>query len=173
MDAFQIEFLRKEYRLWIEELSPEEVHAIKKYSYNSFDRKPNRFYERLNAMLRGRITDERSKLLKYADIISEAISKHTLSQPIICYRGSSIDMTKGFQVGDTIISSQFISTSLVESKAFAYKYRYTIYIPKGTRGVYIEEISRFPKQREFLIDRNTKFRLLSKCNNSFELEVLP
>ena len=173
MDAFQIEFLRKEYRLWIEELSTDEIRAIKKYSYNSFDRRPNRFYERLNAMLRGQVTDERSKLSKYADIISGAISKHTLLQPIICYRGSANDITEGFQIGDTIISDQFISTSLVESKAFAYKYRYTIYVPKGARGAYIEEISHFPKQREFLIDRNTKLRLLSKYNNSVELEVIP
>ena len=173
MDAFQIEFLRKEYRSWIEELTIEEIRAIKKYSYNSFDRKPNRFYERLNAMLRGLETDERGKLLQYADIISGAINKHTLSQPIICYRGSAVDMTEGFQIGDTIISDQFISTSLVESKAFAYRYKYTIYVPKGTRGAYIEEISCFPKQREFLIDRNTKFRLLSEYNNSFELEVIP
>ena len=124
-------------------------------------------------MLRGQTTDERSKLTEYADVISGAISKHILSQPIICYRGSDIDMTEGFRIGDTIISDQFISTSLVESKAFAYRYKYTIYAPKGTRGAYIEEISHFPKPREFLIDRNTKFRLLSKYNNRFELEVIP
>ncbi|MBQ6416313.1 MAG: hypothetical protein IJJ65_08710 [Butyrivibrio sp.] len=173
MDAFQIEFLRKEYRLWIEVLTTEEIRAIKKYSYNSFDKKPNRFYERLNAMLRGRKTYEQDMLAKYADTISEAIGKHTLQQPIICYRGSDIDITDGFHVDDTIVSSQFISTSLVETKAFSYKYKYTIYAPAGARGAYIEEISRFPKQREFLIDRNTRFRLLSRYKNRFELEVIP
>ena len=173
MDAAQIEFIRREYRSWIKLLSTEEIRAIKKYSYNSYDKKPYKFYERLNAMLRGYVSPEKDMLERYADIISAALNKHTLQQAIICYRGSVIDITEGFDVGDIIISNQFMSTSLVESKAFSDKYKYKIYAPKGTKGAYIEEISLFPRQREFLIDRNTKFRLLSRYKNRLELEVLP
>ena len=94
MEAFQIEFLRIEYRPWIEMLSTDEIRAIKKYSYNSFDRKPNRFYERLNAMLRGVYASENEMLTRYADTISSALAKHPLQQSIICYRGSSVDITE-------------------------------------------------------------------------------
>lgn len=45
--------LREESKEWIEKLSETEKHAIQKYTYNSGDKKPNRFFERLNAMLRG------------------------------------------------------------------------------------------------------------------------
>lgn len=43
MNTKLIDSLRKEYSSWISVLTEEEKKAIRKYSYNSFDEKPNRF----------------------------------------------------------------------------------------------------------------------------------
>lgn len=59
--------LRKDSEEWIKNLSKEEYRAIRKYTYNSGDKKPNRFFERLNAMLRGDLPED-EKLREYAEI---------------------------------------------------------------------------------------------------------
>ena len=48
-----VSMMRKEYDDWIKDLSSDEIKAIRKYTRNSSDNKPNRFFERMNALLRG------------------------------------------------------------------------------------------------------------------------
>ena len=45
--------LWKEYHPWVETLSNEEKHAIRKYSWNSQETKLVEFFKRLNSFLRG------------------------------------------------------------------------------------------------------------------------
>ena len=45
--------LQKEYQRWAEDLTKYEIRAIRKYTKNSFEIDSNKFYMRLNAMLRG------------------------------------------------------------------------------------------------------------------------
>lgn len=47
-----------------------------------------------------------------------------------------------------------------------------IYAPKGAKGAYIEKLSKYPKQREFLFDKDCVYRIRSINGNTLEMEVL-
>lgn len=167
-----VNLLRDESQEWIDNLSGKEKHAIEKYTFNSGDKKPNRFFERLNAMLRGDLPEDK-KLREYADTISGALKRNKLKHDIIAYRNLDIDLYSVFEVGDIITENQFISTSVVKGAALSKKYEIIIYAPKGSRGAYIEKISKYPKQRELLLDKDVIFRVISKQQNLIELKVIP
>lgn len=164
--------LMKDSEEWIKGLTKEERRAIRKYTYNSGDKKPNRFFERLNAMLRGDLPED-ERLREYANTISKAIKKNKLQHDIICYRNLDINIYKDFDKGDILEEAQFISTSVVESSALSKPYKVTLYVPKGSSCAYIESISKFPKQNELLLDKGCKFKVLSKKEKEIELEVIP
>lgn len=167
-----VNILREESEEWIKNLTNKEKYAIKKYTYNSGDKKPNRFFERLNAMLRGD-REEDKKLREYANIISGALGKNRLKHDIICYRNMEFNPYEKYQVGDIFEDKQFISTSVSQHSALVKKFKMIFLVPKSSRGAYIECISKYPKQREFLLDRNCKMRILSKQEDSILVEVLP
>ena len=166
-----VNVLRHESEDWINQLSEEELRALKKYTKNSGDNKRPRFYERLNAMLRGALPED-SKLRHYADTISAALKKNTLKHDIVCYRRDDIDLFSGFSEGDIIQPSQFLSTSATSNGSFSKQYSTIIKVPKGANGAYIETISAYPKQREFLLDKDCRYKLIKRYNNTVELEVI-
>ena len=169
-----VNILRNEYDAWIAMLSEKEKFAIEKYSWNSFDKSNGRisFFQRLNSMLRGINTEEKEMLEEYADIISNAVSKHPIEHAVVCYRGSDYDMTDGSPVGGSFLSTQFISTSVIRSKKLPGQYEFVIHIPEGANVAYIEKLSKYKKQRELLINRNTVFTVISRNGFLVELEVL-
>ena len=167
-----VNVLRKESEDWIASLTEAERNAIRKYTYNSGDKAPNRFFERLNAMLRNE-TQEDPVLTKYAETISAALKKSKLKHDVICYRNMDTNPCVDLEVGDIFKEKQFISTSVVESAALNKPYKIVIYVPEGSRGAYIETISKYPKQRELLLDKGCKYRVLSKKKDMIELEVIP
>lgn len=166
-----VDVLRKDSQEWIEQITTEEQRAKRKYTYNSGDRKPNRFFERLNAMLRGDLPEDK-KLRDYAEIISGALKKNRLQHDVIAYRGVGIDPTDGFKIGEILVPGQFFSTSVVDTRLFGTGYKMVIYVKKGSNAAYIETLSHFPKQRELLIDKDCYYRVLSRKENIIELEVL-
>ena len=52
------------------------------------------------------------------------------------------------------------------------KYKVTIYAPKGSKCAYIEKLSKYPKQRELLLDKDSLFKVISKKENEIELQVI-
>lgn len=166
-----VDTLRKDSRKWIQSLTVEERKAIEKYTLNSGDSKPNRLFERINEMLRGARGHD-DKLQRYADTISTALGKNRLQHDVICYRRVSVNVYGNYEAGEIFKEPQFISTSVVRSKALKGDYEVVIYAKKGSRCGYIEEISKKPSQRELLIDKNTIFRVLSNKENVIELEVI-
>lgn len=163
--------LNKESEEWIKQLTEEEIKSIEKYTYNSGDKKPNRFFERLNTMLRGE-SPRQENLIRNANNISKAIEKNELKHNIICYRNLDVNLYENLREGDIFKEKQFISTSVVRSQALNKPFKVIIYVKKGARGAYIEKLSKFPAQREFLLDKNNLFRVLSKKENLVELEVI-
>lgn len=166
-----VSLLRTESQGWIDSLSEKEKHAIEKYTFNSGDQKPDRFFERLNAMLRGDIAEDK-KLREYAETISGALKKSKIEHDVIAYRNSNIPLYDEFEVNDLVTENQFISTSVVQSAALDKAYKVLIYVPKGSCCAYIEKISKYPKQRELLLDKNAIFRVVSKKKDSIELQVI-
>lgn len=163
--------LREDSKEWINSLSSEEVRAIKKYTKNSGDPKDDKFYARLNSMLRGDIPED-DTLKYYSDVISGAISKFELKHDIICYRSVNYNPVEGMKVGDIYEPKQFISTAVSISGVLKGDYFITFLTPKGSKGAYIELLSKYPKQRELLFDKNLKYRILEICDNEITLEVI-
>lgn len=163
--------LREDSNEWIDRLSSEEIRAIKKYTKNSGDPKDDKFYARLNSMIRGDIPED-DTLKYYSDVISGAIAKFELKHDIICYRSVKHNPVEGMKVGDIYEPKQFISTAVVASRALKGDYDIIIIAKKGSTGAYIELLSKYPKQREFLFDRNLKYKVLKISDNEMTLEVV-
>ena len=83
-----------------------------------------------------------------------------------------VDPTIGIIEGTLFDFEQFTSTSVIRSKALNRNYMYIIHVPVGACGAYIEGISAFPKQREFLLDLSCKYRLIKRTGNTVEMEVV-
>ena len=165
-----VNVIRKESEEWIKSLSSEEKRCIEKYTLNEGDKHP-KFYERLNAMLRGDIQED-DNLRYYAETISTAIKKSNLKNNVIAYRGVNINPIGNAKTGDILRLNQFISTSVVASKSFKANIRIVVYAKKGSKGAYVENISKITKQRELLFDKDCIYRVLSNKGNIVELEVL-
>lgn len=166
-----VNVLRQESQEWIDILTGEEKRAIRKYTYNSGDKKPNRFFERLNAMLRGDLPED-NRLREYAEKISEALKKNKLRHDVICYRNMDFNPYDDYQLGEVFVADQFISTSVSKGAALDKEFKMIFFVPQGTCGAYIENISKYPNQREFLLDKGCKLRVLSKQKDSIVLEVI-
>lgn len=164
--------LRKEYSAWKQSLDDFELKAVKKYTYNSNESGRDKFYMRLNAILRGDIPRD-DRILRYANGISSAIKKGVIPCDVICYRNMDTNPYSNLAVGDIFVEEQFVSTSVVESRALQKKCKLMIYVPKGSKAAYIESVSKFPTQREVLIDKGSIYRVISKKEDIIELEVIP
>ena len=164
--------LRKEAQPWIESLSDAERIAFEKYTFNPGDKKPNRFYERLNRMLRGD-AEEDSVLRGYAEKISGALKRSTLKHDVICYRTVTENPFPHNVAGDIVEPEQFFSTSVVKAGALKKgNYNIIIYAKAGTFAGYVEGLSEFKKQRELLLDKDSLYRVLSTKGNQILLEMI-
>lgn len=90
------------------------------------------------------------------------MKKSKIQHDVITYRNLDIPLYDEFEVNDLVTEGQFISTSVTQGAALNKSYKILIYVPKGSKGAYIERISRYPKQRELLLDKDTIFRVVSK-----------
>ena len=95
-----------------------------------------------------------------------------MNHDVICYRNMDVNPYKDFEVGDLFVEDQFVSTSVVKSAALNKPYQVVLYVPKGARCAYVESLSKYPKQRELLLDKGCRYRVLSKKENIIELEVI-
>lgn len=167
-----VESLRKDAETWIEGLSEAQKQSIRKYSFNPGDAKPNRFFERLNTLLRDGEIDKNPSLKEHADRISEGIAKFKLTHNVIAYRRDSFDISSGSPTGGYFRIKQFVSSSVRRGGALKGVFEFVLYVKSGSRAAYIEGLSHFPDQRELLIDKDALFKVLSRQGNLIELEVI-
>lgn len=104
--------------------------------------------------------------------MDDAMAKSVLTEPITLSRGSSADLL-GFKstpsvaelknlIGGEFVDKAFVSTSAKSGGGFSGDIGYRITVPPGKgRGQYIKSISHFKSETEFLLNRNTKFRVTS------------
>ncbi len=163
--------LRKESEKWIESLSSEEKRAITKYSRNPGDEGEEKFYYRLNSMLSGK-TPKDPTLQYYADTISGSLNKYDLKHAIICYRSVGSNPLQGLSVGDVYTPNQYISTSVTSKGALDKKFKIVILAPPGSNGAYIENLSEYPKQREFLFNDKCRYTIIELTEDSAVLGVI-
>ncbi len=166
-----VKVLRKEALSWIASLSDAERTAIQKYTYNPGDQKPNRFFERINKMLRGD-SEEDVHLRMYAERISDALKRSPLGHDILCYRAMEFNPFEGMQVGDIVCPRQFYSTSIVKSGSLKKDVCIIICARAGSLAGYVEPLSKFKEQRELLFDKDTLYRVLLTKEKEVVLEVI-
>lgn len=170
-------FLYKESERWSNELTSKEMHCIKKYTKNSLEtgneKNSDKFFAKMNQYLRCKENGIYDKFYEeYSDSISSGISKFHLAESMVCYRGSNYDETNNTQVGGIFTNPSFCSTSINKKLAFNKKYSYTIYVPKNSRCAFVYSISKFKWQKELLIDKSTKYRVVSINDDDIELEIV-
>ena len=166
-----VDVLRKEAQPWIDKLSAAEQDAIQKYTYNPGDQRPNRFFERINRMLRGD-SEEDAHLRMYAERISDALKRSPLEHDVLCYRAMEFNPFDGMHVGDIVCPGQFYSTSVVKSGSLKKDFRITICARSGSLAGYVELLSKFKEQRELLFDKDTLYRVLLSKEKEVVLEVI-
>ena len=166
-----VDTLRQESESWIKSLNEKEVRSIKKYTKNSGDTKTNKFFAKLNAMLRGDLPED-TRLRYHAENISSGLKKNKLRQDILCYRSVDFNPIQGLRVGDMYEPKQFLSSSVTKKGILKGEYIMVIETPKGSGGAYIEGLSKYPKQREFLFDYDCKYRIKYVKGKNIGLEVI-
>ncbi len=141
--------MRNEHDEWISSLLDSEKNAITKYSFNGTDKDGKKWFEKINGYLESYYTpknsDEKGKIAEHYFNIKKALLKNDLKHDIIVYRNeSNFKYLKGN-------ISKFLSTSVTTKGVFKDEANVAIIVPKGTRGAYIEMLSKKRKQREFLL----------------------
>ena len=166
-----VPILRTSAESWQETLSSEEIRSIEKYAQNIVGEKPDNFFERINSMLRGDSPKD-DKFVYYANNISSGLSKFILENDIICYRATDKNYFSDKEIGSIFSPGSFLSSSVVPKGALDKDFLTLIYAHKGSNGAYIENISPYKSQREFLFNNTCQYRVLSKSDKLMELEVI-
>lgn len=76
------------------------------------------------------------------------------------FRGMDSSLLSSLQEGDIFKDDGFISTSIDKEKVVSGGF-IEIHVPKGSKGIYLEQISEVKRERELLLDRGSRFRVLS------------
>lgn len=84
----------------------------------------------------------------------------TVPENIIAYRGVAAEAFAGLKPGDKFIDKGFVSTTLNPDEMRP-GIKVEMRIPKGTKGIYVEKISAVSSEMELLLNRGTKFKLVS------------
>ena len=104
--------------------------------------------------------------------ISNAIQRQPLKRNVVLYRGTDVNQFQGLELGSEVKIDQFFSTSVIDQHALHKRDTLVIYAPIGTRGAYIEQLSAYPKQREFLLDKENVYKLIDTEEHRYILEVM-
>lgn len=152
-------------------------NAIKEYSTNDYI-EMNRFLRNKdNVSYAGSFNElEKQGILSKANTINRYIEKlPPVKENLQLHRKVSPDAFKNLGddisewVGKVYHEKGFMSTS-IDNKVFNHKeHRMIIRIPGGTKsGVYIENISRFINEKEFLVKSNTIFEIKEVFKDEFD-----
>ena len=137
----------------------------------------NGYYHDLNKMVYNNNFNpsNRKELETMANVLDESFKKFKLKDDIIAYRGMSReefnklifnDEFKEFKhlTIDEKVAEQFAKRSIDDGVVVKF------YLPKGTNGAYIGDYSQFKNEKEFVLNRNTKYKVV-KSKNEMEVYV--
>lgn len=187
-----IEEMQDKYMDWANNLDDDLKRSVEKYTGNS--------YKAVNANLRG--TYEHTKpdwVDDMVDKLTKVLDNVEVKEDIATYRGMNVhhldetfkkfynkngefkfDKTdeilkeaKDKLVGTIVEDKGFVSTTIKESSTFNRNVNMKINVPKGAKGGYIEDLSKFSDEKEFLLQRDSKFQIIDAhmSTDTLELEV--
>lgn len=151
--------LEKHYDLYKKCISEHSLDcsAVKAYT--------NQAYENINGYLRGTGTSKYGKppieeVNDYINRMDEVFDKSPRTpEALKVFRGVNRDVLKDLEAGDVFRDDGFVSTSVDTDGAFAGA-RLEIRVPKGSRAVYVAQISDVGGEHELLLDRSSRFKVL-------------
>lgn len=165
-----------EVKRWKSILTGDHQHAINEYS--------GLWYLTINGLNRGTKLKSNisptnySKARRYESLIEDALDKYELKQDIVVHRQVSYGMLDEFKKASQspdklFIDHGFFSTTVVKNSFYRDGYiDLVIKVPKGKgRGAYIKELSRYPKENEFLINSHSVFTVdeVKKVNGKWQV----
>lgn len=118
-------------------------------------------------------------------LIDSAMDKWEQKYDITVYRGTKAMYYEDWAVGEVRTVPAFWSTSVTKKEAQrfydkAVKYgdkplMIEIHVPKGTRGIYIGDNSDWEDnmEDEFLLGRDSKYKVIERKDDILRLEVIP
>ncbi|WP_419791587.1 phage minor capsid protein [Staphylococcus chromogenes] len=171
MNNEKLERLKENGEKWASCLNQDEMDAIIAYTDVA--------YKSINAYLNNNNSTISYEDKKIIPLISQALSKFELFEPIRVYRGiGDAEYRDIIKNGKLYTFSSFKSTSVDVNVTDYFSggkgqgKKLIVDVPIGTKGAYLDSISIYPDEREFLLDRNQKFRILSDDGNNLHVEVI-
>ena len=146
-----------------------EKEAIDEYSMGA--------YQDVNDYLNGKYPDYKIGKEITKDIDS-AISKYTLTDNIVTYRGTEKKYYEGLTIGDKFSLKMYSSTSLNENIAKTFMedkenaIMLEIRVPKGTPSLYVGDNSAYEFEAEFLLGRDLSFKVIDIIDDRLTVEVV-
>lgn len=164
--------------------TPQEISSLKSYFgpdyklINSFLYNYGEWNSRFDPETRKEMTPFMDKKVNH---ISKAIKKNKTVESMTVYRGGMYDPSKG--LGDTITFKGFTSCTFSEAESHQFltdsnRVLYRILLPKGTpclagNGKYDGvPISPIKKEKELLLDKNFKGKVVDITNNVVTIEAI-
>ncbi len=160
------ELQKRSDKLWNKKFLGSEQNAL--YEYSGTD------YGIINRYLENRLFDdddiEWNQTPQKIKELDRALSRSTLGDDLVLHRGVGFREFETWRNSDTI--KAYKSTSINENilDVFGDGYHIIIRAPKNTKGFYLGNYSEHKSEKEFLMMRNQKYRILSINESVMEVE---
>lgn len=172
----KIRVYNKKWENKFEEFTEKEKEAMLLYTYKSED---------INRKLWGSNHIKEIYYQNVDDIIKNldsVMEKSVIEENIIVYRGTNRKYFENLKVGEVFEIKSYFNTSLDSywGKIFNTKIEENkndpllieIKVPKGSKGFYVGHNSGLTYMKELILDRNTKYKVLSFDDEKLQLEVV-
>lgn len=140
----------------------------------------SKYYHDLNEMVYNKNFNpsNREELENMANVLDESFKKFKLKDDIIAYRGMSKKEFQSLFQKDTFNEFKHLTIDEKVAKQFAKRSDdegvvVKFYLPKGTNGAYIGDYSKFKNEKEFVLNRNSRYEIVKKSKNEVEVYILP
>lgn len=111
-----------------------------------------------------------NKTIQRIEEIDKALSRNALGDNLTLYRGVSFEEFESWKNADTINTYKSTSISREIADDFNSDYKILIKAPKDTKGFYLGDYSEYKSEKEFLLHRNQKYKILNMTDNELEVE---
>ena len=139
-----------------------------------------KYYHDLNEMAYNEYFNpsNREELDNMSNVLDESFKKFKLKDDIIAYRGMSKTELKSLLEGNIFKEFKHLSIDKEVAKRFSKMsvdggVVVKFHLPKGTNGAYIGDYSQFKNEKEFVLNRNSKYEIVTKNKKEVEVYILP
>lgn len=165
-DTREDELIERFDKKW-DDLLPSEQNALVEYSGTQYGI-TNRY---LRDVLQSGDDIEWDQTLSRIKEIDRALYENSLGDNLILYRYTDSNEFEWWTKNNVIDTYKSTAINDKASNHFG-DYKIVIKAPKNTKGFYIGDHSQHASEKEFLIHRGQKFKLLNKVDDVLEVEII-